>query len=130
MLVDTSVWIDLFAGRETPELRYLEQSIGRGDDIALCGIILTEILQGIHNDGQYRRVRQHLKPLLLLPMTEPTFVRATELFRQLRKQGLTLYKTNNCIIAATAIEHAIPLLHKDRDFSTLARHTELEVIAP
>jgi hypothetical protein len=84
MLVDTSVWIDLFAGRETPELHYLEQAIGSGDDIALCGIVLTEILHGNRNDAQYRRIRQHLKPLLLLPMSEPTFVRAAELFPALK----------------------------------------------
>jgi predicted nucleic acid-binding protein len=130
MLVDTSVWIDLFAGRDTPQVGILEQTIGRGDDIALCGIILTEILQGIRDDRQFQRVRRDLQPVLMLPIIESTFVRAAELFRQLRKQGLTIRKTNDCIIAATAIEHGVPLLHNDRDFDTLAGHTELTVIDP
>lgn len=130
MLVDTSVWIDLFAGRDTPQVGLLEATIRRGDDIALCGIILTEILQGIRDDRQFNRVRRDLRPVLMLPMTEPTFVRAAGLFRQLRRQGLTIRKTNDCIIAATAIEHAVPLLHNDRDFDTLAAHTELNVIDP
>lgn len=129
MLVDTSVWIDFFAGRDTSQVRHLEQSILDGADIALCGIVLTEILQGIRDDGQYQRVREHLKPLLMLPMAETTFVRAAELFRHLRKQGLTVRKINDCIIAAAAIEHGVPLLHNDRDFDTLAQHTELETIS-
>jgi predicted nucleic acid-binding protein len=129
MLVDTSVWIDFFAGRDTPQVQYLETSILDGGNIALCGIILTEILQGIRDDAQYRRVREHLKPLLLLPMDEVTFVLAANLFRQLRKQGQTIRKTNDCIIAATAIEHRVPLLHNDRDFDILAQYTELETIS-
>jgi predicted nucleic acid-binding protein len=130
MLVDTSVWIDLFAGRDTPQVQVLERTLQRGDDIALCGIILTEILQGIRDDRQFKRVRRDLQPVLMLPMTEPTFVQAASLFRQLRKQGLTIRKTNDCIIAATAIEHGMPLLHNDRDFDTLAGHTGLAVIDP
>jgi len=130
MLVDTSVWIDLFAGRDTPQVVILEQTIARGDDIALCGIILTEILQGIRNDRQFNRVRRDLRPVLMLTMAEPVFVRAAQLFRQLRKQGLTIRKTNDCIIAATAIEHGIPLLHNDRDFDSLATHTNLAIIDP
>jgi predicted nucleic acid-binding protein len=129
MLVDTSVWIDLFAGRDTPQVKHLEQAILDGADVAICGIILTEILQGIRDDKQHQQVRQHLKPLLMLPMEEETFVLAAELFRELRRQGLTIRKTNDCIIAATAIAHGVPLLHNDRDFDTLAHHTKLEPIA-
>ena len=129
MLVDTSVWIDFFAGRDTPQVQHLEQTILDGGDIALCGIILTEILQGIRDDAQYRRVREHLQPLILLPMNEATFIHAAELFRQLRKQGHTIRKTNDCIIAATAIEHGVPLLHNDRDFDSLSQYTELETIS-
>jgi predicted nucleic acid-binding protein len=130
MLVDTSVWIDLFAGRDTPQVQVLEQTIQRGDDIALCGTILTEILQGIRDDRQFQRVRRDLQPVLMLPMTEPIFVQAASLFRQLRNQGLTIRKTNDCIIAATAIGHGVPLLHNDRDFDTLATHTDLTVVDP
>lgn len=36
---------------------------------------------------------------------------------------------NDCIIAATAIEHGRPPLHADRDFTTIAGHTELEVVS-
>lgn len=130
MLVDTSVWIDLFAGRDTPQVGILEQTIRQGDDIALCGIILTEVLQGIRDDRQFKRVRRDLRPVLMLPMAEPVFVHAAQLFRQLRKQGLTIRMTNDCTIAATAIEHGVALLHNDRDFDTLATHTDLSVIDP
>ena len=126
ILVDTSVWIDFFNGAGTTQVRLLEKNILDNADIAICGIVLTEILQGIRDDKQYRRVKQHLKPLILLPMDENTFILAADLFRQLRKQGLTVRKTNDCIIAATAIQHGVALLHNDRDFDVLREHTLLE----
>jgi len=46
-LVDTSVWIDFFTGRDLPHVSKLEHLILNDEDLALCGIILTEILQGI-----------------------------------------------------------------------------------
>ena len=120
ILVDTSVWIDFFAGRDLPHVATLEQFIHDSQDIALCGIILTEILQGIANDTTHRRVRRYLVPLILLPMPEAVFVRAADIYRRLRKQGTTIRKTNDCIIAATVLEHHCRLLHNDKDFAPIA----------
>lgn len=130
ILVDTSVWIDFFAGREHPHVLTLEQLILDNEDLALCGIILTEILQGIADDAAHRRVRRHLSPMIMLPMPESVFVRAAEIYRKLRKKGVTIRKTNDCIIAATALEHRCRLLHNDKDFASIAEHHPLKVINP
>jgi len=130
ILVDTSVWIDFFAGRGLAEATYLEQAIREGEDLALCGIVLTEILQGIRDDAVHDRVRRYLRPLLFLPMEEPVFVQAAAIYRRLRSEGITIRKTNDCIIAATALEHRCALLHNDRDFVPIASHFPLELIRP
>ena len=128
ILVDTSVWIDFFAGRDLPYVAKLEQSILDNEDLALSGIILTEILQGIPDDTTYRRVRRYLSALIMLPMPESVFVRAADIYRKLRKQGITIRKTNDCIIAATALEHHCQLLHNDKDFKPIAKHFSLKVL--
>jgi len=128
ILVDTSVWIDFFAGRDLPHVATLEQFIHDSQDIALCGIILTEILQGIANDTTHRRVRRYLVPLILLPMPEAVFVRAADIYRRLRKQGTIIRKTNDCVIAATTLQHHCRLLHNDKDFAPIARHYPLKVV--
>jgi predicted nucleic acid-binding protein len=130
ILVDTSVWIDFFRGTESAQAQRLEHAIQDRENLALCGIVLTETLQGIRDDTQYRRVRQYLKPLILLPLDEHVFTLAADLYRELRKQGLTIRKTNDCIIAATAIAHGVPLLHNDKDFDTLSRHSPLRILPP
>lgn len=128
ILVDTSVWIDFFAGRDLAHVATLEQFILADEDLALCGIILTEILQGITDDTAHRRVRRYLNPLIMLPMPETGFIRAADIYRKLRKQGVTVRKTNDCIIAATALEHRCQLLHNDRDFAPIAKHWRLKVV--
>ncbi len=115
ILVDTSVWIDFFADRNLPHVDVLEQCILDNEDLALCGIILTEILQGIADDTTHRRVRRYLSPLIMLPMPETVFIRAADIYRKLRKKGITIRKSNDCIIAATALEHHCQLLHNDKD---------------
>jgi len=128
ILVDTSVWIDFFAGRDLAHVATLEQFILADEDLALCGIVLTEILQGITDDTAHRRVRRYLNPLIMLPMPETVFIRAADIYRKLRKQGVTVRKTNDCIIAATALEHRCQLLHNDKDFAPIAKHWRLKVV--
>jgi predicted nucleic acid-binding protein len=128
IFVDTSVWIDFFAGRDLPHVATLERLILNEEDLALCGIVLTEILQGIASDNTYHRVREHLRPLIMLPMTEAVFIKAADIYRNLRKQGITIRKTNDCIIAATVLEHQCRLLHNDKDFEPIATYFPLQTV--
>ena len=130
ILVDTSVWVDFFAGRELPDVAKLEALILDNEDLALCGIVLTEILQGIADDRTYRRVQRYLAPLVMLPITDTVFVKAADIYRKLRKKGITIRKSNDCIIAATVLEHHCQLLHNDKDFKPIQRHFPLKVVKP
>lgn len=128
ILIDTSVWIDFFAGRELSHVKKLEQLILEDENLALCGIIVTEILQGIPDDSTLRRVRRYLDPIIILPMPNAVFIRAADIYRKLRKAGITIRKSNDCIIAATALEHRCQLLHNDRDFLPIAQHFPLKTV--
>jgi hypothetical protein len=44
LLVDTTVWIDFFAGRSTSEVCELERLLMQGESVCTCGVILTEVL--------------------------------------------------------------------------------------
>ena len=127
ILIDTTVWIDFFAGRDLPHVTKLEQLIRDDENLALCGIVLTEILQGIADDGVYRRVRRDLAPLVMLPMTDAVFVRAADMYRFLRRSGITIRKSHDCIIAATVIDHRCQLLHNDKDFDPIEERFALKV---
>jgi len=128
ILVDTSVWIDFFFGRNLAHVAVLEQLIQENDDLALCGIIMTEILQGITDNKSHRHLQRYLDPLIILPMPQSVFIKAADIYRKLRKKGITIRKTNDCIIAATILEHRCQLLHNDKDFFQIGNHFPLKII--
>jgi len=127
LLVDTTVWIDFFRGDSSPHVGRLVHALARGDDVCICGVVLTEILQGIREDRDHRRVLSRLDPLLFLPMTRQTFVDAAGIYRTLRRKGVTIRRATDCLIAAVAIEHDVELLHHDRDFDPIRKHCGLKV---
>ncbi|HAS83773.1 MAG TPA: hypothetical protein DCS43_14150 [Verrucomicrobia bacterium] len=53
-LVDTTVWIDFFTGKANPQVAVLDLLISEGQDICICGMVLTEVLQGVREDKQYK----------------------------------------------------------------------------
>ncbi|MBM3333377.1 PIN domain nuclease [Candidatus Sumerlaeota bacterium] len=127
-LVDTSVWVDLFCNSPGPHVRTLEALLVRGENLCICGIILTEVLQGIRDDREYQRVRKRFDALLFLPMTRETFIRAAEIYRSLRRRGVTVRNPVDCMIASVAIENDVALLHNDRAFDPMARYCGLRVV--
>lgn len=128
ILVDTSVWIDFFVGKETEEIKMLEYFIEEQKDLAICGVIMTEVLQGIRNDREYQETKRVLSKLLYLSMDEKIFVESADLYRKLRRNGLTIRSTIDCLIASLCIDHGAHLLHRDRDFGFIGRHSSLKVV--
>ncbi|GAA4798342.1 hypothetical protein GCM10023231_28820 [Olivibacter ginsenosidimutans] len=43
------------------------------------------------------------------------------------RKGVTIRKSNDCLIAYYAIFHAITIVHADRDFETIRQHSDLQV---
>ena len=128
ILVDTTVWIDFFAGRSASHVKILEHIIETKEDICICGIILTEVLQGIKEENEFKKTRDIFTSLLFLPMSYEIFLRAVEIYRGLRQKGITIRKSMDCVIASVAIELNIPLLHNDKEFRPIESHFGLKVL--
>ncbi|MDJ0601834.1 MAG: PIN domain nuclease [Crocosphaera sp.] len=125
IMVDSSVWIDYFNGHETPETTKLDLLLG-SLPISIGDIILTEILQGFRNDGDYNIAKNLLTSLTIFDLLgEIMAVKSAENYRQLRKQGITIRKTTDVIIASFCIENNLPLLFSDKDFLPFVKHLNL-----
>lgn len=127
ILVDTTVWIDFFRSKKALHVLALESIIERRETLCLCGVILTEVLQGIRHDREFRSVFGFFGNLVILPMGDQSFINAANLYRSLRAKGVTIRKTVDCMIAAVAIENNVSLLHNDRDFDLIAEHSALRL---
>jgi len=130
VLIDTTVWIDFFAGRELSHVAVLERLIKNREDICICSIILTEVLQGIREKREFKKTKELFNTMILLPMPYSVFLYAAEAYRTLRRKGITITNSVDCMIASVAIENDILLLHNDRDFLPIEKHLGLKVLTP
>lgn len=127
LIFDTSVWIDFLRNKRNPESDLLTSYIENNDQVLLIPTILQEVLQGIRSDTQYRKVKEILSYFTVLQMSPvQAAIGAAELYRSLRKKGLTIRKSNDCLIAFYAIEFSTPLAHLDSDFELIGMHSKLK----
>ena len=116
ILVDSSVWIDYFNGQTNPEVIFLDTILGI-KPVVIGDIILTEVLQGFKRDSDYKKAKQLLTSLPILQLSDEFLaIKSADNYRSLRKQGITVRKTIDTIIATYCIEQNIQLLFSDRDF--------------
>ena len=128
ILVDSTVWIDFFTGKTTSQVNILELLISEDQDICVCGLVLTEVLQGVREEKQYKKIKNHFANLVFLPMTQPMYLHSAEIYRSLRKKGITIRKPIDCMIASVAIAHKVQLLHNDKDFTPIGKHCGLKTV--
>lgn len=123
ILVDTSVWTGLLSGSSGGQ-------VAEGDvfQFVTTGPIIQEVLQGMR--GEHQRIWfKHM--LLAIPrVADPVplhcFFEAAEIYAGGRRQGYTIRSSTDCLIAAIAIQHNVPVWHRDRDFSAISRFTRLQ----
>jgi predicted nucleic acid-binding protein len=122
VLVDSSVWI--VVGVRAASLSDLAEE----EEIATCPAIVQEMLQGSSGPGDYRRWREILFSAHILdsPVPLERYEEAARLYLHCRDAGFTIRKAADCLIAACAIAHDVPVLHNDRDFQYISQVTTLK----
>lgn len=126
VLVDSSAWIGYFNDL-LPTADTVEKLIQNGE-VVLCPIVWTEVLQGVRDDKSLEEMRLFLSGFAMLNDDMMVVAEKTvSLYRSLRKKGVTIRKTTDCLIASYALLNDVPILQIDRDFSLIAEHSPLEL---
>jgi hypothetical protein len=129
VIVDTSVWIDFFAGRDTWQAGLLARELADEQPVGLTDVVYTEILQGIKDDSVLLGVERRLLALDIVGLEGlDDFRNAAQLYRAARRQGLTIRRTTDCLIATVCIREGRALLHNDADFDQLALVSPLRAV--
>ena len=129
ILVDSSVWVDYFKGTITAQTTRLDGLLGN-EPLAIGDLILTEILQGFHDDRDFNQARRMLTALTVVELGgQDVAIQTAKNYRTLRGKGVTVRKTIDTVIATRCIESGYELLHNDRDFDPFAKHLGLRVVA-
>ena len=124
VLVDTSVWIEVF---RKPSAKRLEKLVDF-DDVVTCLPIVQEVLQGFRDESAFQIARDamYALPIVESPLGRAVFDDAVGLYRIARRAGLTIRSSADCLIAACALRNDLTLLHHDRDYDKLARVSALQ----
>jgi predicted nucleic acid-binding protein len=124
ILIDTSAWIASFKRAGGLELKEYMRNAVRAGVAATTPVIILELLQGCRSEEERDELRLSLESLEVLAVTQPVWERAYDLGFSLPRRGLTI-PTADLIVAAVAIESECILLHRDRHYELLARHSRL-----
>jgi predicted nucleic acid-binding protein len=99
--------------------------------VALTDLILCEVLQGIRRDVLFTSVRHDLLKFVIFETGGSDLALASAAnYRELRKRGITVRSTIDCLIATFCIREGHSLLHRDRDYDAFERHLGLSVVHP
>lgn len=128
VVVDTSVWVDYLNGRRCRETDLLDDLLGA--EFVLTGdLIVTEVLQGIRREAEYRETLEAMNRLPFSDMLGRSIaVSSAANYRALRKHGVTVRKTVDVMIATFCVCNDLALLHNDRDFDVMAPHLGLRTL--
>jgi predicted nucleic acid-binding protein len=130
VLVDTSVWSLALRPQAPPndaQTSKLRSLLEQGQPIVLPGVALQEILQGIRDVPMFEKVKDYMDSFPLLELHREDFVSAAELMSLCRSKGVQA-STIDFQIAAACIQHDLPLLTADKDFTNIARYCPLQLL--
>lgn len=117
VIVDTSVWIEFLRNCDSNISDHLKQLL-RSGKVAITGMILAEILQGIKNPNEADAVKKSLESLPFIEMQKEMWQLAGETSASLRKKGITI-PLSDIIIGIIAVEEKHEIFTLDSHFEKI-----------
>ncbi|WP_461395006.1 type II toxin-antitoxin system VapC family toxin [Deferrisoma sp.] len=117
ILVDTSVWIEFFRGREPCRAavdRWIQE-----DRVVCVGLVLGELLQGARSRREQRVLEEFSRVFPFLPESPTLWAQAGLLSNRLRREGTTVGLAD-CYLAVSAVAAGVRMATLDRHFDLIA----------
>ena len=122
VVVDSSIWIEFFRGRELPAL---EEALLEGR-VLVPPIVVAELVSGATSRGDSKKVADLVHDLELVETPRAHWIRVGELRRRLLGRGLSV-STPDAHVAQCALDVRGVLLSSDAVFRRIGRLTELRL---
>lgn len=129
VLVDTSVIIGYLRGDTNDAVKRFQYVLDSTIPFGINSFIYQEVLQGVMSERDFSAVKKYLDTQRFYDLKDnkESFASAARIYFQCRKKGITIASTIDCLIAQTAIEHNLYLLHNDGDFDRMGKAVSLKV---
>ena len=128
VLIDSSVWISFFRGRDQGLIEAVSSLLTRGAAI-ICGVVVTEVIQGALNEKEMEKILTLFEPVERIDLTLRDWEVAGRLSYSLRRKGITA-STLDVLLATTAIENDCFFYTADKHFELITRHSDLKLYLP
>ncbi len=122
-MVDTSVLIGYLKGAENKAVLAFDKMLESSMPYGINDLIYLEVLQGARDAREYEKLQTYFEtmPFYYLNHGKESYERAAHLNFVCRRSGVTVRSTIDLLIAQTAIENNLFLLHNDSDFTNMAK---------
>lgn len=128
VLVDTSAWVDFLNGHPSPERQAVADLIAGEHEVCTCGVVVAEVFQGLRKTRGRRELTDLFRQMDFLNADGiDTYLRSAAVYRNLRRRGVTIRSTVDCLIAVLAESNRCWLLARDADMDRLLDSGEVEV---
>ena len=117
VLIDTCAWIDFLRSTEGKLGDFVAQAI-ESDRAVICGVVITELLQGARGGAELQKLNFIFSTLEVLAVNESDWFKAGELLQKLRTKGITIPLTD-ALIATIAKNNKVPVCTIDKHFKQL-----------
>lgn len=127
--LDTSAWIEFLRETGSPVHLTVRRLLADPSvDVAITEVVLMEVLAGTRSARDATRRRQELLQLTMLRLDPlQAYEDAAAIYRTGRRQGITIPKMTDCLIAVPVIKAGASLLHADADFDRIAQVAPLRI---
>lgn len=135
VLIDTPVW-SMALRRKAADLAQSERRLvqllyeivdeGRAQ---LLGSVRQELLSGLREDGQFRRLRDYLRDFPDIALAMEDYEEAARASNECRKSGIASTPVD-MLICAVGLHHGYEIFSTDRDFSRYAAVLPIRLFLP
>lgn len=125
VLIDTSVWVAFFRGKEKEVIGEVSSLLTKGK-VVVPGLVMTELLQGALDEKEFAKILNLMEPVERIGPSDRTWEEAGRLSYSLRRKGITS-STIDILLALLAIENDCLLFSQDKHFELIAKRSDLRL---
>lgn len=126
-LIDTSALIHVLRDK-TGLLGPRYDTVVADEAVRLSQVTSFELLKGARDEAEWSRLEQLLSTQIILECDAATWTEAARLVFEMRRLGLTLKNPIDALIAQTALDHNLTIVHDDQDFELIARMRPMSLL--
>lgn len=129
VLVDSSVWIEYFTGKDSPQAKILDSLIGRAS-LVVADVVLMEVLHGLPDEVHRRQAQEALLKFWLVETGGfDVAVQSAVNYHTLKARGVPV-RTAECRLATFCILKGFALLCSSPGFEVFEKYLGLQVARP